>query len=140
VVSNELLSSLSSYSYQYHIVELGVSLITPYIYNNGHFLLFAMLTEVLFQSDDLLDRLNTLNIEISIEERNTISKNFPGTNDPTFTNYIDSFDTTNDSFTDLITKIQDFLDDLLFKSLQVYHNQLIVIQKENHRREFITRQ
>jgi hypothetical protein len=129
------------YSYQLSIVELGTPNTPTNTYDNDHLLLFALTTEVLFQSGTFLENLNMLKIEISCEERATIcSKVFPGTNDPLLNNYRNSFDITHDTFLAFVRYTQDFIKNLIFLPLQAYSIQIDVIKKETTRQEFIAKQ
>jgi hypothetical protein len=71
------------YCYQFAIVEQETPYTTTDFYDNDYMLLFALTTEVLFQSENLLKNLNMLKIEISVDQQATIcSKVFPGANNP----------------------------------------------------------
>jgi hypothetical protein len=136
----ELLLKICLYVYQLFLMELGAP-ITPDSQDTDHSLLFALTTELLFQSGTLLTELNNLQLEISVEERIEISaKVFPGRNNPAFPTYKSTFNAHHESFTNYFQHIEELLNNLLFLPLQSYLLQCTVIQKESIRRTFIAQQ
>jgi hypothetical protein len=136
----ELLLKICLYCYQLFLMELGAPT-TPDSQDTDHSLLFALTTELLFQSGTLLTELNNLQLEITVEERIEISaKVFPGINNPAFTTYKSTFNAHHESFTNYFKHIEELLNNLLFMPLQSYFTQRTVIQKESIRRNFIAQQ